>query len=128
MTMAWCFGDEATSTSRSVLQSLRQASAIVPQIWSLEVANSLASAERRGRLTVAKSANFAQLLRSLPITVADQDRERILGPVLDLARQQSLSVYDAAYLDLALTLGLPIATNDRRLAQAAERCGVALFT
>lgn len=124
--MAWCFADEATEYTESLLDSPRGTLATVPAIWPLEVANVLLVAERRGRLTQAQIVRFAQLLASLPITVDDAILAGALCPVLALAREQGLSAYDAAYLQLAMREGLALATQDARLRDAATRVGVAL--
>ncbi|MBL8291700.1 MAG: type II toxin-antitoxin system VapC family toxin [Bryobacterales bacterium] len=47
--------------------------------------------------------------------------------VFDLANRHGLTVYDAAYLDLALRAGLPLASLDNALCNAARRCGVGLI-
>ncbi len=39
---------------------------------------------------------------------------------LALARAHGLSSYDASYLDLAMKKGLPLATLDKKLKQAAK--------
>lgn len=125
MTMAWCFDDEATPYSESVLEALADGEAFVPPIWSLEVANVLVIGERKKRLLPAQSLRFVELLQSLPITL-DAD-VRPLGELLGLAREQGLSSYDASYLDLAVRTGLPLASLDGDLLEAADRYGVARF-
>jgi predicted nucleic acid-binding protein len=126
MTMAWCFEDEATPYSESVLEALAEGEAVVPPIWSLEVANVLVVGERKKRLLPAQSLRFVELLQSLPITL-DAD-VRPLGEILGLAREQGLSSYDASYLDLAVRTGLPLASLDGPLLEAAARFGVARFS
>jgi len=123
MTMSWCFEDESTPYSDSVLAALVEGAAIVPPIWSLEVANVLIVGERKRRLVPAQSLRFVELLQSLPITL-DAD-VRPLGELLGLAREQGLSSYDASYLDLAVRTGLPLASLDGDLLEAADRYGVA---
>lgn len=125
MTMAWCFEDEATPYSESALEALAEGEAVVPPVWSLEVANVLVIGERKKRLLPAQSLRFVELLRSLPITL-DAD-VRPLGELLGLARDQNLSSYDASYLDLAVRTGLPLASLDSDLLEAADRFGVARF-
>ena len=126
-TMAWCFEDESSPYADKVLEQLEENTAIAPDIWPLEVSNVLVVAERRKRMTKADSVRFQELLQELPIQVEISTPQRIFGPVLDLAREQNLSTYDASYLDLAMRTGLPIATLDDALKQAATRCGIALF-
>lgn len=125
ITMAWCFEDEATPYSECVLEALVEGEAVVPPIWSLEVANVLVVGERKKRLLPAQSLRFVELLQSLPIT-PDADL-RPLGEILGLAREQGLSSYDASYLDLAVRTGLPLASLDGPLLEAADRFGVARF-
>ncbi len=122
--MAWCFADETNPYTEAVLQDLADAGAVVPSIWPLEMANVLLSAERRKRISKAQSRRFVELLQTLPIDVDDVSAARVWNGVLSLAREQQLSAYDAAYLELAMREGLPLATADNALKRAAKRCGV----
>ena len=87
----------------------------------------LALAERRGRITPAESTELIALLETLEIVVDDETPSRALGRVLDLAREERLTAYDAAYLELAMRLGLPLASKDADLCDAAERLGVSVL-
>ena len=127
VTMAWCFLDEATSYTWAVLDRLQDTGAVVPTIWPLDVASVLLVGERRQRLTAAETTRFVQTLQGLPITVDDGEMTGALGPILALGREHGLSAYDAAYLELAMRLGLPLATQDARLSAAAARTGVPLI-
>ncbi len=126
--MSWCFEDEDHSYSDGVLDSLAESRALVPSVWPLEVSNVLLVAERRARLTQADSTRFIALLSELPILVEQEPPERMMGEILALAREYGLSSYDASYLDLAMRKGLPLATTDKKLTEAANRCSVAIFT
>lgn len=125
--LAWCFEDEQSARTDQVLQALEQGKAIVPAIWLLEVGNALLGAERRGLLTPAETAHFLELLRNLPINVEDTPATRPWSEILSLARLHRLSTYDATYLDLAMRLGLPLATLDAALRQAAQDSGVTVL-
>jgi predicted nucleic acid-binding protein len=125
--LAWCFEDEATAITRRVLERLAAEAASVPAIWHIEVANVLALAERRRRITPAESAEFIARLESLVIVVDEETYSRAFTRVLALAREERLTAYDAAYLDLAMRLGVPLASNDRDLCDAAERVGVTVL-
>jgi len=123
---SWFFEDEAHSSSDRLLDSLKSGTALVPSLWPLEMSNVLLTAERRRRLTRAQALRCVELLRSLPIEVDEGTPSRAMGDILSLARDQNLSIYDAAYLELAIREGLPLATRDRALADAAKRCGISL--
>ena len=125
--LAWHFEDEASEYADRVLERLREDRAAAPSIWSLEVANALLVAERRGRLSPAKVSRAVELLLELPISIHDVAAESVLGPVLDLARAHGLSAYDAVYLELAMREGLPLATQDEALRAATQRVGVPLL-
>jgi len=127
VTLAWAFIEELNEHTRAVLRALREGKAYVPSIWPLEVGNALLAAERRGRLKHADVEQFLTFLRELPITIERESPERMFGEVMALAREQRLSIYDATYLDLAMRLGLPLATRDQALGKAASRCGVEIF-
>ncbi len=127
VTMSWCFEDEADAYSDRVLDASRGARILVPAVWPLEVANVLAVAERRKRLAEADSTRFLELLASLPIRSEETSFGRATGAILSLARELGLSSYNAAYLDLAMRSGVPLATRDRRLMAACRRSGVVRF-
>ena len=123
MTMAWCFGDEATPRTRAVLASLRSQTAVVPSHWMLEVANALVISERRGRILASEIGPFLRTLSGLPIDIDDQTAEQALGDTLTLARKWKLTAYDAAYLELALREGLPAGQPRRAAEQGGGRAG-----
>lgn len=124
--ISWCLVDENNPTANAILAMMPDAEAFVPGIWSLEIANVLLVAERRNRMTQEQSSEAITLLQSMLIQVDTATDANALGATLTLGRQEGLAAYDAAYLELALRLGLPLATIDQRLALAATRCGVDL--
>lgn len=125
--VAWFFEDEADAYAESVEDAMASAAAVVPSLWRLEVANALLVGERRRRATEAKVTQFLTLLNSLPITPDDETTARAWSDTLHLARAHDLSAYDAAYLELALRRGLPVATLDHKLKAAARAAGVAEY-
>lgn len=125
VTMAWCFEDEATSSTDELLDRLRDEEAHVPEVWRLEVTNVLLVAERRGRISEGQSRRFITLLERLPIRVTPSAGS--LTEALDVGRRHQLSAYDASYLELAERLGSPLATLDRRLTDACHAAGVPLL-
>lgn len=122
--LAWCFQDESSPATDSILHALRTTNALVPTIWPLEIANALLVAERRARIHAADSARFIDLLRTLPIQVEVRPVDSTVTALLAIARDYGLSAYDAAYLDLAMREGLPIASTDQRLRATAAQAGV----
>jgi predicted nucleic acid-binding protein len=127
ITLCWCFEEEATSATDQLLERLQSESAAVPMFWYLEVANVLAVAERRRRITAADMAEFIELLETLMIDLDHETPARAFTRVLDLARSQRLTAYDAAYLELSMRLGIPLATKDAALGGAAMRLGVTVL-
>jgi predicted nucleic acid-binding protein len=121
--VTWCFEDEATPASDGLLDRLGEAAAAAPVIWPLELGNVLVMAERRGRIDAAQVAEFVALMRDLPVAIDQETPQRALDEVLALARTEKLTTYDASYLELAMRLGVPLATQDKELRQAAERLG-----
>ena len=86
-----------------------------------------ALSERRGRITQANSRQFIALLEILVVIIDEETPSRAIGGVLDLARAERLTAYDAAYLELAMQLGIPLASKDADLCDAAERLGVSVL-
>ena len=125
--LAWCFRDQRTEATAKLLERVQTDAAAVPSLWHLEVANVLALAERRRRITPAESTELIALLETLEIVVDEETPSHALGRVLDLAREERLTAYDAAYLELAMRLGLPLASKDVDLCDAAERLGVSVL-
>ncbi len=121
--VSWAFEDEAGGYPDRVLDLLCAGSAFVPAHWSLEVANALVVAERRGRITQSDAGRFVELLRRLPICADEETPARALRETLMLARATSLSANDAAYLELAYACN-PLATQDASLATAAGKMGI----
>ncbi len=119
-----CFEDESSTVADAMLVEIASKGALVPAIWWYEIRNVLVVNERRGRIETGQSDDFLNLLGRLPIVVVLDDDAT---GVVDLARRYRLTVYDAAYLALARSRGLPLVTLDRKLADAARGIGVELF-
>jgi predicted nucleic acid-binding protein len=126
--MAWCFDDEASAYTDGVRDSLADMRAVAPAIWPHEAANATIVGERRGRLDEARSRRFFVLLAALPIILDQETGNRAFGDIVQLARTYQLSAYDAAYLELAIRRGLPLACLDGKLKTAASAAGVVLFS
>lgn len=124
-TLAWLFGDVVNPSEERLLGSLVESSrARVPSVWSYEVANGLRQLRRAGRLTQQESEAAFQRLRQLPIEVEREPLAWLFHAVGALADEQDLTIYDAAYLELARRDRLPLATRDKKLRSAARAIGV----
>jgi predicted nucleic acid-binding protein len=117
ITACWAFEDEDHPIAALALERVRTDEARAPGLWWFEVRNTLIVNERRGRLTEHDTAAFLRGLARLGVTV---DRSPEEAEVLALARRHRLSVYDAAYLELAQRDGVALATLDGELAAAAR--------
>lgn len=126
VTMAWIFPDEANSVTNSLRDSLATDSAIVPELWAVEVANVLAVATRRGRILQSDWPLLQNALGVLPINVDRETHSRALVASLPLSFEYGLSVYDAVYLELARRTRLPLATLDNKLRSVCEKLGLEL--
>lgn len=125
--LTWCFADEATEATDRLFERVRDAGAVVPWIWRVEVANSLLQAERRGRIGGADVAARLRLMSDLPIRADVETHATAWEAILPLARAERLTTYDAVYLEVSIRRGLPLATLDQALAAAAARRGVAIL-
>lgn len=119
--LAWCLPDEEFDDAQTALEALRHGSATAPSIWIYEVVSGLRTAIRRGRIESSAVTEVLAMLKALPIEVVAYP---VAESLLDFAERFDLSVYDAAYLDLADVRGLPLATRDERLRSAALAAGV----
>ena len=124
---AWCFDDAVSPLSEAALDEVVRSGARVPAVWLVEMANVLVIAERRGRVDAERADRLLENLLALPVIVDDREPHALSPAVVRVARAQRLTAYDAAYLELAMRTGLPLATRDATLGTAAGRVGVSLF-
>ena len=126
--MAWCFTDEATEFTETLLSRLSDLTdrALVPVLWLYEVINVAEVAVRKSRITEEKASAFLESLADLPIEIENPTRPLVFASVRTLASRYKLTGYDAAYLELAIRHNLPIASLDNALVQAARAAGVDL--
>jgi predicted nucleic acid-binding protein len=125
--LAWCFPDENAALAQRVAHLFAQGdSAVAPSFWPHEVLNALLVGEKRKRISRDLVQKFLADLASLPIALAEVPTESVFGQVQALSRDHGLTAYDAAYLDLAKALGLPLATLDDDLVRACRKAEVEL--
>jgi predicted nucleic acid-binding protein len=124
--LTWCFEDEVTEATEVIGTRIDSEGAIVPDLWRLEIGNALLSAERRGRLKRSDVEQRLGLLMALPITIDGDTASRAWTDTLLLARAERLTLYDAAYLELAIRRDVELATLDRELRRAARKMGIAV--
>jgi predicted nucleic acid-binding protein len=125
LALAWCFADEATSYTESLLDRMKNGDrAIVPPHWPVEILNVLIHAKRKKRITDEKIEDFLQRLTSFDISVDAVRSFPLLKATRQLADAHRLTSYDAVYLELALRFGLPLASLDGDLRKAAQAEGV----
>ena len=125
---AWCSRSQATPLSDAAFESVVEHGALVPALFGLEVANSLWQLERRGKIAATAVNTFLSSLADMAVEVDAAATAVAHADILSLARDYGLTTYDAAYLELALRAGLPLATRDTLLARAGKAAGVALLT
>ena len=128
MAIAWLFADERTDAAHAVMLRVVSGGAFVPSLWRLEVANVLRNAVRRGRCDEAYVDRSLERLGRLPVEIDDETSMHAWTATRALSREQGLTSYDAAYLELAVRKSQPLATCDADLIAAAGRCGVEVLT
>jgi len=124
LTMSWLFEDECTPASDEVLNKLKGSVAAVPTIWPLEVANVLLVSQKRNRISPSKALSFVNALTALPIVIDQSTSERAMHSIFTLAEKLHITIYDAAYLELALREKIPLLSLDRALIKAAHASGL----
>lgn len=125
VSIGWLFDEQADAYTEAALEALTASFAVTPRWWGIEVLNVLLALERRERLAPGKATEALRLLQRLPIRL--HEAQPSLFELHALANRHRLTSYDALYLDAALATGLPLATRDNALRQAAQECGVGVW-
>jgi predicted nucleic acid-binding protein len=125
--LSWCFEDEHTTAALALLERVTSDGAVAPASWPFEVLHGLSIAERRGSLDHERIGKLTGFLRELPIRIDPDGASRAWTDTAQLARRFDLSLYDAAYLELARRLELPLGTLDGVLRAAALVAGIPLI-
>ena len=130
VTMRWLLESEKESDqvyAEKVLKSLLDAGTLVPDLWHLEASNVLLNGEKQGLIGAGEAERFVMRLENLPIQVDSLTSRQAFNKTLPLARAYKLSSYDAAYLELAIREGLPLASLDKELLKAARKAEVKIY-
>ena len=123
--IAWVHPSQATNDTRRLLESIREGATVhVPALWYLEVANALLMLVRRQKLTDEERLTALGWLQQLPCATDYEASGLAFGRLSELASEHTLSVYDAAYLELAQRRSLPLACREGPLRRAAQTSGV----
>ena len=125
--LSWCFEDERTLATKTLLERVGEVGAVVPQHWPAEVLNGLMMAERRQRIDADRRRQLADFLHDLPLSIDPETIVQLWGTTQRLAERFRLTVYDAIYLELAHRKHLPLASLDKELRSAGVALGVALL-
>ena len=128
LTVASILPDETSEAAEAIMSRVVQAGAHVPSLWRLEVANVLGNAVRRGRCDMVFVDEALKDLETMSITLDTETDVQAWGATLALSRSENLTLYDAAYLELAIRLGGTLVSCDRQLVAAARRRGVEVLT
>jgi predicted nucleic acid-binding protein len=120
--LIWCFPDENAAMAQHVAAMFKQGeAAVAPSFWPHEVLNALLAGEKRKRISKELVRNFLDDLATLPIVLEQSSVGIVFDRIQHLSREHGLTAYDAAYLDLALDSGLPLATLDEDLVRACKK-------
>jgi predicted nucleic acid-binding protein len=126
--LTWCFPDEKAQNAQEISEKIAGGgTVVVPAFWLHEVLNALLVGERRNRLTPELTQAFTADLNRLPVNVDVATREIVFNTTQALCRKYGLTAYDAAYLEIAIRGGYPLATADDDLRRAALAEGVNLI-
>jgi predicted nucleic acid-binding protein len=126
--LTWCFPDENSALAQHIASLLKRGdTGITPSFWPHEVVNALLVGEKRKRISKEMTQSFLADLASLPILLQPPSGEVVFDRLQSLSRRYGLTAYDAAYLDLAIETGLPLATLDEDLIEACKKAKVELM-
>lgn len=124
--VGWFFADQASAEGDLMLDYIRDYGAVVPGSWALEIANIMLEAQKRHLILPIDAAVRLDLLSALPIMVDQNTAGRAWSEIMDIASAEGLTMYDAAYLELAVRRSLPLFTRHEPLRAAAQRRHVRL--
>ena len=127
VTVAWYFDDERTAAVDAILSQVTESGAVVPSLWRLEVANALQMSVKRKRIDAAYRDVSLDALRAFAIDIDSETDEHAWSVTLRLAERFQLTLYDAAYLELAQRRGVPLASLDQDLREAGAALGITLL-
>jgi predicted nucleic acid-binding protein len=125
--LAWIYADETTDAVLHLFDDIRLHGAWVPGLWRLEIANVLQLNVKRGRHSTDFRDGALSSLALLPVKVDTEADRHAWSTALQLAGRHGLTVYDAAYLEIASRREIPLATLDRQLRAAAASDRVQLL-
>ncbi|HET7292192.1 MAG TPA: type II toxin-antitoxin system VapC family toxin [Vicinamibacteria bacterium] len=126
--VAWVHPGQATPDTDRMLDAIAAGAVIeVPALWPLEVSNALLTLVRRGKLRDGEREAALGWLRALPLRVDHEASTLAFSTLSSLAAKYELSVYDAAYLELAQRRKLSLGCKDGPLRKAAVRHGVGVW-
>lgn len=126
VSIAWLFDEQADDYTEAALNALVGTFAVAPRWWNVEVLNVLLTLERRKRLAAGKAVDLLRHMQRLPVHL--QDSQSSVFELHAIAIRHQLTSYDALYLEAALATGLPLATRDKALQQAATESGVGVWS
>jgi predicted nucleic acid-binding protein len=118
--LSWCFADERTDQSQRLLERIMTDGALVPNLWHLEICNSLLIAEIKGRISIDDIVEQFKNFDAMPIEVDEQTSLAAWGTIAKLARSCKLTSYDASYVELAQRYSLQLATRDNAMIRVAK--------
>jgi predicted nucleic acid-binding protein len=130
MAVAWHVSRNDPSEAgiaQQAIHTVMTQGALIPGLWFVEVANALLTAERRQVSDRQATTQFLADLDALPITPDSRAPGTLRTDILTLARRHDLTAYDASYIELALRAHVPLATFDRKLANACRQAGGHVF-
>ena len=126
--IAWVHPAQATTQTAAMLEAIDEGTTLeVPALWPLEVANALTVLVRRRKLTEAERQTALGWLRGLRLRFDHEMAALAFSRLAELAVAYQLSVYDAAYLELAQRRQLVLGCKDGPLRKAARAAGVNLW-
>ena len=126
--VAWAVNSQASQATDELLERVAAgALLVVPALWPFEIANSLLVLLRRKKILAEDRERALSALARLPLAVDDDGPRLAFGKISELAADHGLSVYDAAYLELAIRRKLPLASRDHALCKAAKKCRIQLL-
>ena len=125
--LAWLLPGQSTPTAERAFRQAGKSPVVVPALWLIETQHVVLTMVRQKKLSAQEAWDIRMELRLLSKRVDMAQGPEVVDAIWSIASDHMMSCYDAAYVELALRLDLPLASDDSAIRTAVKRLGLALL-